>query len=839
MSELGLSDGELDPPAPRANHYWRLLRIGAGLFSQILSPVAVVWYLVDQSMPYAMLGAFAASVFAMVAGAYAARALRDAGFSIQVISAALAVIATGACLCLYAFFPLRDASAATALCALALISANLIPALTLLAPQTNKEQQTAPPAIGAATLPLPAAMVCGEVAAITTVFLFAPPHSPLALPMFFAALVGVAALFLLAIQRTETDEKNAAAFCDSATQFLIVIAFMVLLAFLSVLSGVAEPLLSRGSDAPEKVALLLVACGIAVLGPVLICWRQAVEDQRFPAPKRSHAPFDHIDAWAVIFFAAAITVILLIAMWATTSQATSDGINANWGLWTTGIVAALFVAFAFAPHIELSREMIDRLARTSSSVGWLGRAVSWLDAVMAVPIACAIGANLERVWARYLILSLAIVPCGVLAYWLPAPYGLLAIAWGFVATIAVSRRWAWVEDDRELAMLTRNFSSSSLRVGFKQDLRDEALLSFMSMFIFVPLTLRQADMWAVANGVELFTLTDDAPNDLRTWVAFYGSELAKAVPFVDWAETYSVEGKTNVEFKDSIWAKHLVFLTRILVDLVFLGALLQAMAISARISNQREMFFGKERYAAKFRHGNREKLRGELDRLDPFIEAKELRKLMGPSDAIDREKLEQFPTYDAARLIALKEGKDKTLARVASELRDYQRSNDPKRLEEMYEVLLTAVSERGRIDKERVVELVNALKQESFGHNVVVLRAARGGLNGKVWSNSVRQDLMHLIVGAKEGQVQNERLEALIWCLTGDRSGEPAENPEERVRDVRGDVREIAFAALTLMHNNQDAHAAIQNCAESDPAEYLKRRARAFLEKYPRPSLGQ
>jgi hypothetical protein len=656
-------------------------------------------------------------------------------------------------------------------------------------------------------------------------------------PVYFAAaLVTFSLLPLVGILRTKVDIEAAVSFCDSASQFGVLLAAMSLFAVLATLSGLESLLLSDGPAALLNLSMLLVGCGVAVTIPIVFCWRQAVEDQRFPVPGRKETAFDHIDTWAVILFAAAVGGIVLIALWAATSQAMTDGINANWGLGTTGIVAAMFIAFAFAPLIELPTTAAEGLKRFSERLSPVGDLFSWLDGVMAVPFACAQGANLDRWWERYLILALAIVPSGALGYWLPAPFGLIAIGWGFAVTIAISRRWAWVEDDRELAMLTRNFSSSALRVGFKQDLRDEALLSFLSMFIYVPLALRQADMWAVQTGTDLFTLTEGTPNDLQTWMAFYGSELAKAVPFVDWAETYSVEGQTNVEFKDSIWAKHLVFMTRILVDLVFLGALLQAIAISGRISKQREMFFGKDRRKNLYRHGNPKGLHGDLNMLDPFIEAKEFRKLRGPGGEIDQEKIRHFPTYDPARLLALTNDADRDLSRVARALRGHQLSNNPDVLDSLYQTLDETVAAKGRLDKDRVKEVVAAVKEAGGSRNVLSLRAARGALNEKPWATYVRRDIMEMIAKADPEITDNpevaktERIEALVWCLVGDLTGGPAENPEERKRDAHRDVRDVALKALMQMPSERHALEAIEVCADSDPAEALRRSAQDFLE---------
>lgn len=735
------------------------------------------------------------------------------------------------CLGLMALHPFADPGSALALNLLALAGSQ-VPLFFALLGSPPDDLDDGVPRVATARLVVPIWLAAVHITLIVATALFATPANGREAQIFFATALSVfGVLPLLGVFAAKVEGEATIAFCDNPTQFGIISAAMTLFSALAGLCALAEQPITA---APEKLALLLAALVIAAALAVVFCWRQAIEDQRFPVPDNKVTKFDHIDTWGVVLFALAVSAIVLIALWAATSQATTDGINANWGLGTTAIVAAMFIAFAFAPQIELPPAVSGGLKSLSESLKPIGTFFSWIDGVMAIPIACAQGANLHRWWQRYLILALAIVPCGVLGYWLPTPYGLLAIGWGFVITIAISRRWAWVEDDRELAMLTRNFSSASLRVGFKQDLRDEALLSFMSMFIFVPLALRQADTWAVQSGTELFTLRAGTPNDLQTWMAFYGSELAKAVPFVDWAETYSVEGRTNVEFKDSIWAKHLVFMTRILVDLVFLGALLQAIAISGRIAKQREMFFGKDRNRNEYRHGGGRS--GQLNMLDPFIEAKEFRKLRSAGGGVDPKKVNDFPTYDPARLVALSSDSDNEIAQVACALRNHQKTDDPEVLKNLYATLDEIVYPKdGRFDKDRVKEVVAAIRDAQGSPDILTLRSARGQLNNKPWATFVRKDLVKMIAGADTNiadvpkTAKQERLEALVWCLVGDHSGERSEIPEERVRDAHRDVREAALIALIAMAADPIALEAIKRCAQSDPALALKQRAQQLL----------
>jgi hypothetical protein len=809
----------------------RRIKLWTALVAQLATPSILAAYTryqtAAEALPIALAGLAVASLLALWVGAvwHAAPAI------LRWVYGICSVAGGAVCLGLMALHPFESPGYAFVLNLLALVAIQGPLAFALLGSPPESEDEVAP-TVAAARLVFPIWLTAAQIAMVVATALFVVPVNGREAAIFFSVALGVfAVLPIVGVLLAKVEGEATVAFCDNPTQFGIISAAMTLFSVLAGLSALAaEPI----DGDPEKLAILLAALVFAAALAVVFCWRQAIEDQRFPVPDNKAAKFDHIDTWGVVLFTLAVGGIVLIALWAATSQATTDGINANWGLGTTAVVAAMFIAFAFAPQIELHPAVSAGLKNLSETLKPIGDFFSWVDGVMAIPIACAQGANLDHTWQRYLILALAIVPCGVLGYWLPAPFGLLAIGWGFIITIAISRRWAWVEDDRELAMLTRNFSSASLRVGFKQDLRDEALLSFMSMFIFVPLALRQADMWAVQIGAELFTLREGTPNDLQTWMAFYGSELAKAVPFVDWAETYSVEGQTNVEFKDSIWAKHLVFMTRILVDLVFLGALLQAIAISGRIAKQREMFFGKDRAKNEYRHGSGRS--GQLNMLDPFIESKEFKKLRSADGGVDPKKVESFPTYDQARLVALTSDPDEAIAKVARALRNHQRTDDPEVLKDLYATLDEIVyPKEGRFDKDRVKEVVAAIKEADGSPDIVSLRSARGELNNKPWATYVRKDLVQMIADADTNIADNpevakqERREALVWCLVGDQSGELAENPEERVRDAHRDVREVALNALIEMAPDPLALNAINRCAQTDPAGALKQRAKRFL----------
>jgi hypothetical protein len=364
-----------------------------------------------------------------------------------------------------------------------------------------------------------------------------------------------------------------------------------------------------------------------------------------------------------------------------------------------------------------------------------------------------------------------------MGYWLEPPWGLVPLAWGFLVAIAISRRWAWIETDRELAMLNRRFVCGHLRIGFAQDMRDEALLSFASLLILVPLARRQAQIAALGADFELFNTDMAAARDLSTWVGFFGTELAKAVPFVDWAEVYNVGGADEGLVRSPI-AHHFVFATRILVDLVFLAALLQALSISARNATQRGLFY-----------------EGQLDRLDPFLEPREFRKLMRRGDkgalAPDPERVAAFPEYDPIRLseLAGDDDRGRVFRAAVNAVRVQQGGSN---VAEFHAELARRIHLPER-DKVAVLEVVNAIRAAGPVRDIVLLDQLRRELNHVPKLIEVRTELARLICEAPDSAEKTTALAGVI----------------EHDRDSLGPVRLAALSGLAEAAQRGDREAAV------------------------------
>jgi hypothetical protein len=199
----------------------------------------------------------------------------------------------------------------------------------------------------------------------------------------------------------------------------------------------------------------------------------------------------------------------------------------------------------------------------------------------------------------------------VLAWLLPAPLGIVPALAGFILAVSVSRLWSWVEDDRALAAMTEYSRTAPYRVGFREDYRDETLVGFIFVFLLVPAAMMQAHNGQLF-GPELFNNADG--KSFADWFGFFGVELAKAVPIVDWAEIYGVRATDDMIAIHSPASMHAVFLARVMVDLLLIAGLLQALSIATRNRQQKQLYNAKH-----------------IDRLDPFVESTELRRAIRAS----------------------------------------------------------------------------------------------------------------------------------------------------------------------------------------------------------------
>lgn len=580
------------------------------------------------------------------------------------------------------------------------------------------------------------------------------------------------------------------------------------------LAGLAFVAIRFPSTITAQSTLIYFSTACAI--PFLAAWRRAIVDGRLPTMPTGTPKHEHITGWGFLALAFVIATIVGLAAWATSDEIADRRIHADFGI---GVVFGLAVLFASAALLPIIGKAVAPYGITKAAsaalapIRWIARPfgliLSFLDSILVFAVAGGAGASQPWTLVRYGLLACSIVPCGVLGYTLPPPLGLIPIAWGFIVAVSISRRWAWVEDDRDVYMLNRRYQGAHVRIGFAQDLRDEALLSFMSMFFLVPLALRQFHDWSVLLHQPLFNIDPNVSIHLLDWIGYYGTELAKAVPFVDWAEIYQVQGDAPIEAA-STNSKHVVFATRVLVDLVFLAALLQALSISARNAKQMDLFKA-----------------GVMDRLDPFIEPDEFRKLvLRGADGKWHEheaNILAFPKYDPLRLAELSSPEHHPINIAAKALRRRDGSDDAARFQEQ----LVERAFQKRKDADAIDEVLTAIRMTAAPVDVDVLDGVRVELNHRRPMNAIRETILKLIAQAT---LSEERTSALLSALVGQTAFADGREATD-LRDAVAPVRRIALTALATLAAAGDVRAisAIDTASSSDPSGNIQNAAKEIL----------
>jgi hypothetical protein len=507
------------------------------------------------------------------------------------------------------------------------------------------------------------------------------------------------------------------------------------------------------------IALFAIACSPAIVASSIA----AMLDTRFRSQPAPGVAREHITGLSMLLFLGAVAAVAALANWAATAGAAREAISSEWGILTIALLAIVSCAVAASSNFyvfDFSSPLYEAVKRALAP---LGRLASSADRVLVMVVAPAAGATERTILLRYGLLLSTMLPCAALAFYVDPPWGTIPLLWAFLVMMSMARRWAWVENDREVAMLNRRFVGDHLRIGFDQDLKDEALVSLLFVLLFVPLGLRQAQMAAHDAEVTLFNLSWNESTNLQVWIALFGTELAKAVPFVDWAEIYNIGGRSD-HLVTSPLAHHLVFAVRVLVDLAFLATLLQAFSISERNARQRELFKA-----------------GVLDRLDPFIEPYAFRKLVrqsGDTWVRDNDALSAFPRYDPVRLGELS-GPDQPplLQQAAIALIEVQGGAESGHFHR--ELLKRTTGDRR--DRRAILEAIRAIRAAGSRRQVQELDQARRSLNGDDRISDVREQVMELLI---EAEGSGEKLSALRSVIEG---------PE---RDSLGTIRAMAFIPL-------------------------------------------
>lgn len=395
-------------------------------------------------------------------------------------------------------------------------------------------------------------------------------------------------------------------------------------------------------------------------------WKQFVAD--VSGPRASVQPLTGWLLTALLALIVYLTVVYAPGAFERSKQPEgadpSGVITIEMGYWTIALVAVVAFLVGIEPQLRrFVNELGARARRTLLGsvvlfVCWLPSIVIWrlpsillsaLDTLLTRRIAALVGATLRGTVLRYRrggAVMLGAMAVGLLA---PPPFGLLAAVLGIVAVVAIVRRWSWIEADRDTFLVERGTREGAQRIGFAEDLRDEALTAIICLFIFIPLILRQIQLATCAGGACAFVLEggnlpDDILGQFLAWLGYFGAELAKAVPFVDWSEVFQVANNSPIKPRTTLGAQ-VVFVMRAALDLLLLAAVVQAVGIASRLREQSTAF-----------ENNR------LPILEPFSEAGELSRAGAgiipelEIRAAEQHAIKSFPRYEDTRLEELIRG---------------------------------------------------------------------------------------------------------------------------------------------------------------------------------------
>jgi len=548
-------------------------------------------------------------------------------------------------------------------------------------------------------------------------------------------------------------------------------------------------------------------------------------------------PRPHISGWAAAALITFVGSIAGLATWATSDANSHKFIGEQAGLIVAIGLAGVFFVAAMGPSWQRAMPgagaLVDRIGDFFLP---LGSFLSAVDTALVRWIAPIGGAKLTYAVQRYAALVVHLGGSAVAAWllqqhrgelwpfqqtWTVADWAsFIPIVWGFAVAFSISRRWAWIEQDRETAMITSVYEvgpDSALRIGFAQDLRDEALLSFMFIFLFVPLTLSQLSHYNVFRYAVGFE-----PHYLD-WLGFFGAELAKAVPFVDWAEVYNIGSQSRISVVAGA-GQHVIFAVRVMTDLILLAALVQALQISGRISAQKREFSERR-----------------LNRLDPFLERAEFSRLAAGDMFADSASagLKKFTHYDQVRLTHLaRSGSTPSLRAVALRLLVEQRApgafellderlsgrgeHQPDKSEEVQRLAAELIAASD--DERRGSCLIRAIQTRNYVKGANTFSVHLADLMARLPSASRVPALVKVLSEAGHQDVRRAALNNLLIDVVPDMRVTIVEavsgriDPPDQAKDVRRDAV-TALKGLKIRRHAASALAAALNGNQTRPRD--------------------
>ena len=468
---------------------------------------------------------------------------------------------------------------------------------------------------------------------------------------------------------------------------------------------------------------------------------------------------DDVVSVPTLVITTAIVALIATLAWAAGSGRFELGQQVN--VLTMTVVVGGFLAVIFIPNMvqawndwsERTAAMREGAAANNLAVLPLAglrlsaRFVSYLDSVLVKLLAPLSGATQSGFMVPHALLALVILPLSAMGFVLAPPYGLIPIALAALIALSLGRRWAWVEDDREIASRLQSTrpDNPDIKVGFDNDLKDEALLGYAFLFVLVPLALYQ-----VQGALNLFNATGNSTgNPFLDWVSFFGAELAKAVPFVDWWEIYNVD--VDVPFEASTgsngeWARHLTFASRAIVDLVIMAALFQALSIWQRSRTQRLLFAN-----------------GELNAFDPFTEKEFFNKGMHkPAGSVKLLPKKGFQKVIADHVAARKRLDLEPLPYSRERLGELIRSEDDEDLRAGAEWMIKEYEVLAGENSDQLAQLAERWNSLEYRHYFQA-----GNTDARYWIRAQKRELERILDGLIQGKkiIRDDDVSSLVIVL--------------------------------------------------------------------------
>lgn len=285
--------------------------------------------------------------------------------------------------------------------------------------------------------------------------------------------------------------------------------------------------------------------------------------------------------------------------------------------------------------------------------------LSGIDWFLARPVALLAGVTLRPFYLRYGWLFAVLILASYFSWRLQAPGGLISAIVGLTVILAIVRRWNWIEQDRLTFLAARKSDRSIEKIGFSEDLRDEALVSLVFVFVLFPLMLRQVELAYDAFTIDAASLASLGTfEEILLWTSFFGAELAKAAPLFDWAEVFDVASESPITVK-TVRGAQVLFSMRVMLDILIIAAIVQSIQIASHIREQSQAFWSYR-----------------LPILDPFIERKILRKLWRELQRHPQVKphrhseVTSFPSYEYDRTIQIAFGVSRSNIEQSKSIRD-------------------------------------------------------------------------------------------------------------------------------------------------------------------------